>query len=141
MATVTRPEMGSDDVGKLVLRLAVGALLLLHGIFKIRNGVGWMAPMLGGMGLPAFIAYGAYLGEVVAPLLVLAGKLTRLAGLIIAFNMLMAVILALRAKLGTLNQGGGWAVELEMLFLAGGVALFFFGSGRFALSRGLGRWD
>ncbi|MEX2179971.1 MAG: DoxX family protein [Gemmatimonadaceae bacterium] len=130
-----------DDLGKLILRLAIGVLLLLHGIFKLRNGIGWMEGMLGGIGLPAFVGYGVYVGEVVAPLLVIAGKFTRLAGIVIAFNMMAAVLLALRDRILTLNQGGGWAIELEMLFLLGGVCLFFFGSGRFALSRGTGRWD
>lgn len=133
--------MNRDDLGKLVLRLAVGILLLLHGIAKVKNGIGWMAGPLAGIGLPAFVGYGAYLGEVVAPLLAIAGKYTRLAGLVIAFNMLMAVVVARRDSILALNRGGGWDIELEVLFLAGGVMLFLFGAGRLSLSRGAGRFD
>ena len=140
MEASSSPAMGNDS-GKLVLRLAVGVLLLLHGIAKLKNGIGWMAGPLGAFGLPPFVGYGAYVGEVVAPLLLIAGKWTRLAGLVVAFNMLGAIVLVLRDKIATLNQGGGWAIELEMLFLLGGVALFLLGSGRYSLSRGLGRWD
>ena len=32
--------MKSDDLGKLVLRLALGIFILLHGIAKLNNGVG-----------------------------------------------------------------------------------------------------
>ena len=50
----------TDDAGKLVLRLAVGVLMLLHGIHKLLHGVDGIAGMLAGMGLPAFLAYGNY---------------------------------------------------------------------------------
>ena len=57
---VTPTASREDDLGKLILRLAVGVLLLLHGIAKIRGGIGWMAGPLGAIGLPAFIGYGVY---------------------------------------------------------------------------------
>ena len=56
-----------DDLGKLVLRLCLGVLLLLHGISKLRYGVDWLAGPLGARGLPSFVSYGVYLGEVLAP--------------------------------------------------------------------------
>jgi putative oxidoreductase len=140
MEASNTPAMGNDS-GKLVLRLTIGVLLLLHGIAKLKGGIGWMAGPLGAFGLPAFFGYGAYIGEVVAPLLLIAGKWTRLAGLVVAINMLGAIILVQRDKVAALNQGGGWAIELEMLFLLGGVALFLLGAGRYSVSRGLGRWD
>ena len=130
-----------DDAGKLVLRLAIGLLLLLHGIAKLRFGVGWMAGPLGALGLPAIVAYGAYIGEVVAPLLAIVGKFTRLAGLVIAFNMVMAVVVARRDAVFALNRGGGWDIELEVLFAIGGILMFLFGAGRYSASGGAGRWD
>jgi len=141
MAATLTPKASWDDWGKLVLRVAVGLLLLLHGIFKLRNGIGWMAGPLSSVGLPAFIGYGVYVGEIVAPLFVIAGKFARLAGLVIAFNLLMAIVLVLRGKIFSLNQGGGWAIELEMFFVLAGVAIFLLGSGRYSLSKGQGRWD
>jgi putative oxidoreductase len=130
-----------DDWGKLLLRIAVAGLLIFHGVAKLRNGVGWMAGPLGSLGLPAFVAYGAYVGEVIAPIFVILGKWARIAGLIIAFNMLSAIFIALRDKMFTLNMGGGWAIELEMLFLLGGVTIFLLGSGKYSLSKGNGPWD
>ncbi|HEX6307520.1 MAG TPA: DoxX family protein [Longimicrobiales bacterium] len=131
-----------QDFGKLVLRLTVGGLLLFHGIAKVTGGVDWIAGPLGAVGLPAFIAYGSYAGEVLAPILAILGKFTRIAGVLIAINMFAAIMLVRRDEMLTVQeQGGGLAIELELLFLLGGVALALLGSGRYALSRGQGRWD
>ena len=132
---------GWEDAGKLLLRLAIGGLLLFHGIAKLKYGVGWMAGPLSAIGLPAFVAYGSYVGEVVAPIFVILGKWARIAALVISFNMLSAIFIALRDKVFTLNRGGGWAIELEMLFLLGGVIILLLGSGKYSLSRGNGPWD
>ncbi|MBA2351454.1 MAG: DoxX family protein, partial [Burkholderiales bacterium] len=68
----------ADDIGKLVLRLTLGGLILLHGISKVKNGVEGIAGMLQAQGLPAALAYGVYVGEVIAALLVLAGFYARI---------------------------------------------------------------
>jgi len=64
----------SDDAGKLVLRLTLGILILLHGIAKLMDpgGLAGISGMLAAKGLPAFIAYGVYIGEVVAPAMIIA---------------------------------------------------------------------
>lgn len=120
----------SDDLGKLILRLAVGGLLLLHGVFKVQSGVAWMEPMLAQNGLPKALAYGVDAGEVVAPILIVAGLWTRLAALVVAFDLLMAVVLVFRDKIFTLKEsGGGWTIELESFFILAALALFFLGGG------------
>jgi putative oxidoreductase len=141
MATAVAPRANWDDWGKLLLRVTVGFLLLLHGLAKVSGGIGWMAGALGKVGLPAFIGYGVYVGEVVAPILLIAGIFSRPAAVVVAFNMAMAILLVQRDKFFTRNQGGGWGVELEMFFLLAAVAIFFLGSGRYAVSKGRGRWD
>ena len=124
------------DAGLLVLRFAVGGLLLLHGIYKITHGVGWIAGPLGGVGLPPWVAYGVYIGEVLAPVLLILGLWVRPAALVIVVNMFMAIFLARRADVGKINpMGGGLAIEVEMLFLLGALALALAGGGRFGLSR------
>ena len=132
---------GWEDWGKLLLRLAVGGLLIFHGIAKVRSGIGWMAGPLSELGLPAVVGYGAYVGEVVAPIFLMIGKWARIAGVVVAFNMLSAIIIALRGKVFTLNMGGGWAIELELMFLLGGLTIFLLGSGRYSISKGGGAWD
>ena len=129
-----------EDLGKLLLRLALAVVVLFHGVFKLRHGVAWMAQPLAAAGLPALLAYGTYLAEVLAPALLLVGYKARLAALVIAFDMLMAILLVLRPMLRTVRpQGGGWGVELEVLLLSAGLTVFLIGSGRYRLGRGA--WD
>ena len=132
MGFLNRP---SDDLGKLILRWTVGGVLLFHGVHKLQHGVAWMEPLLAGVGLPAFVSYGAYVGEVLAPLLLVVGWQVRLAALTVAANMGMAILLALRGRIFSLKEsGGGWAIELEMLLLLGALAIFFLGSGRYGIA-------
>ena len=131
----------SDDTGKLVLRLALGILILLHGISKISNGIGSIIGMVTANGLPAGFAYGVYIGEVVAPVLVIIGALTRPAALIIAINMVVAIALAHTGQLASLGKSGGWALELQGMFLFGAIALVFLGAGRFSLGGTMGRYN
>ena len=94
------------DFGKLLLRLTFGILILFHGVAKIENGVGWIANMLVAAGLPGFIAYGAYIGEVIAPVLIILGIFTRPAALVMAFNILVAVFLVVAGKFFTVTELG-----------------------------------
>jgi putative oxidoreductase len=124
------------DAGLLVLRLAVGAMLLMHGISKIQHGIGWIAGPLGSVGLPGWIAYGVYVGEIVAPLLLIIGLFTRAAALVIAFDLFMAIYLAKRGDVGAINpRSGGWAIELEALYLFAALAIALAGGGRFGIGK------
>lgn len=131
-----------DDSGKLVLRVALGGMMLFHGIAKLAGGVEGIGGMLESKGLPAFIAYGVYLGEVLAPLFMILGLWTRAAGVVMAGTMVFAISLAHAHEVFALSEGGGaWAIETPMLFLLGGVAVALLGSGRIAVSRGRGVLD
>ncbi|OZI49690.1 DoxX family protein [Bordetella genomosp. 4] len=131
----------SDDTGKLVLRLSLGILVLLHGIMKLSSGVGGISGMLTSHGLPGFFAYAAYLGEVVGPLLIILGFYSRLGGLLVFVNMIVAILLAHTGQLSSLNAQGGWALELQGMFLFGALAIAFMGAGRFSLGGSGGRWN
>jgi putative oxidoreductase len=124
------------DAGLLILRLGLGALLLFHGIFKLTHGVAWIAGPLSGAGLPAWLQYGVYVGEVLAPVLVILGLWARPAALIIAIDMFMAIFLARRGDIAKINpMGGAWAIEVELLFLVGALTLALAGGGRYGLGR------
>ncbi len=132
----------SEDLGKLLLRISVGLVLVFHGYSKIFSGVEWMKGPLGQVGLPGFIAYGVYLGEIVGPVLVLIGYRARIGAALMVINMVMAIFLAHRNQIFTLReQGGGWAIELDALILLGALAVFFLGGGKFGVSRGKNAWD
>jgi putative oxidoreductase len=125
----------SDDVGKLILRIALGVLILLHGIGKLSKGVSGIEGMLQGIGLPASLAFGVYIGEVLAPILVILGLYARVGAGLIAVNMLFAVLLAHRDELLVLGKQGGWALELQGMFLFTALAIAFIGPGRYSINR------
>ncbi len=122
------------NIGLLILRLSIGFMLLLHGISKVADGFSGLKGMLAGMGMPEFFAYGALIGEVVAPVLLIIGLLTRPAAVVVAFNMLVAVAMAHSAAIFSLSSMGGWAIELPMLFFFPAIVLIFTGGGKYSLS-------
>lgn len=125
----------NDDFGKLVLRLTLGILMLLHGVAKLKTGVGFLTPLVQGIGLPPWFAYGVFLGEIVAPIMVIIGLFTRTGAFIIFVNMIFAILLVHRPEIFTLGKQGGWALELQGMFLFTAFALIFMSPGRYALTR------
>ncbi|SFN11606.1 DoxX family protein [Variovorax sp. OV329] len=131
----------SDDTGKLVLRVALGVLILLHGIAKISSGVSGIAGGLSAQGLPGALAYFVYVGEVLAPVLLIAGIYTRPAAWVVVINMLVAIWLVHTKDLAALNKQGGWALELQGMFLFAAAAVGFMGAGRFSVGGTGGRYN
>ena len=133
--------MANDDAGKLVLRLTLGILILLHGIAKITGGVAPILGMVAKAGLPEAFGYLVYVGEVVAPLLLIAGVWTRAAALVIAINMVVAVALAHSSQILSLSKNGGWELELQGMFLFTALAIALLGAGRLSVGGIAGRWN
>ncbi|WP_426699917.1 DoxX family protein [Rhodanobacter sp. Col0626] len=132
---------GSNDLGKLVLRVVLGVLILFHGVSKLIHGPGYIIGVVTAAGLSPFLAYGVYVGEVVAPLLLLLGYWTRVGALIIAVNMVVAISLVHMTQFASLNDTGGWALELQGMFLGTALAIALLGAGRFSLGGSAGRWN
>lgn len=131
----------TEDLGKLVIRSAVAILVLLHGISKLTGGIDGITGMVTGAGLPAVFAYGVYVGEVVAPLLMLIGLWTRAAAGVMAINMVVAVLLVHMPELAQLNKQGGWALELQGMYLFGAIAVALLGAGRYSVGGINGKWN
>ena len=113
----------------------VGGLLLFHGIDKLIHGIGFIEGMLQAQGLPRFLAFGVYVGEVLAPIFVLIGWRSRWWAGLIALNMATAIYLAHARTLLSLGAHGSWSIETPMMFLLGALAITFLGSGKYAVSR------
>lgn len=139
--TSIQSHTNTQDAGKLVLRAVLAAMLLFHGISKLHNGIGFIADMLAKAGLPAVIGYGVYIGEVIAPLFILAGLFTRAAAAIIAINMIVAVLLAHTTQFFSINETGGWALELQGMYFFTAIAIALLGAGRYSIGGLAGRFN
>ena len=126
----------NESTGKLILRLALGLMLLMHGIHKLTGGIGYLDGMLANAGLPAFLKYGVYIGEVIAPLALIAGYYARVGAWVVAVNMLFAIALVGAHDMFVLNpKTGGMALELEYFYLFSAIALALIGPGRYAVNQ------
>ncbi|KQQ88433.1 DoxX family protein [Massilia sp. Leaf139] len=134
-------DSGREDLGRLILRVTLALLLLFHGVSKLIGGVGFITGMLEKMGLPGAIGYLVYVGEVIAPLLLLVGVWTRLAALIVAGNMVVAILLVHTKEFFTMSQTGGWALELQGMYLFAAIALALLGAGRYSVGGRTGKWN
>lgn len=130
-----------DDAGKLILRLTVGLLMLTHGLHKLINGIDGISALVATNGWPSAIAYGVYVGEIVAPALIILGVVTRPAALVLFFNMVIAVYLAHSHQFFQLTKTGGWFLELQAFFLLGALCIALLGAGKFSLAGARGRFN
>lgn len=122
------------NYGALTARLALGGILLSHGllkvlVFTVPGTVGYFESL----GLPAIVAYLTIFGELAGGAAILLGLYTRLAALL-SMPILMGA-LAVHAANGWVfsNQGGGWEFPLLLTVLAIAVALQ--GNGALALRK------
>lgn len=107
----------------MLLRVTLALLMLLHGWAKIRYGIGSIEAKIESLGAPGFLAYAVYLGEVVAPLLLLVGLWVVPAALVIAVNMLVAFALMHTRQILMLNNTGGWALELQAFYFVSALVV------------------
>ena len=130
-----------NDVGLFILRLSIGGLMLFHGMSKIIYGTEQVENILLRTGMPVFFTFGVFLGEVLAPLMLILGYKVRLAGFLIAVDMLVATLLVHASDFTQMNELGGWMLELNALYFLGALSIIFLGSGRIAITKGNGALD
>lgn len=128
------------DTGLLLQRMSIGIFILFHGIANMTSNYSFIKSLLSGAGLPDIIAYAGFLGEIIAPILIIIGWRARIASLILAFNMLIAILMGHFNDIFTLNQFGGWGIELQGLYLFGALVIFLSGTGKYAISTD-SKWD
>src|SRR5579871_5671779 len=131
----------TEDVGKLLLRVLVGGLLLLHGFHKLVTGPCEVSAILSAHGVPGFLAVGVYVGEVIGPLLMLLGVYTRIGALLAVANMLVAVLATRGLNVWHLNEHGGWGIELEALFGLGALCVALLGAGSYSAAGKGGKFN
>ncbi|WP_194724468.1 DoxX family protein [Noviherbaspirillum malthae] len=129
------------DFANLFLRAVLAVFILFHGISKIAGGIDYVTWLLEGVGVPQELGYLVYVGEVVAPLLVLFGILTRPAALVIAVNMVIAVLLAHRSLLFTVPNPGDRTLELEEAYFILALVVAIQGAGKYSIGGIASRWN
>jgi putative oxidoreductase len=124
------------DLALLILRLALAAVLLYHGIPKLMN-FGATVTGFQGMGLPApsLTAGFAVLSEVIGGLLILLGIAVDLAGILVIIDMLGAIFMV-HLPNGFDFTKGGWEHPFTVLVMA--LALALTGPGRHAVGKPAG---
>lgn len=127
--------LSHEDFGKLLLRLAVGGLMLFHGVHKLLDGIDGIRAMVIAQGLPGIVAWGVLIGEVLVPCLIIVGLLTRPAALVLSFTMLVAWLMVGIHNTWMLDKTGAWAIENIVYFFIGGLAIAFMGAGRYSVAR------
>jgi putative oxidoreductase len=125
------------DVSLLVLRLAVGSIFAAHGAQKLMKGVAATADGFENLGIPlpmvaAVVVIAVELGGGIALAL---GVLTRVAGGLLAIDMLVAMMLVHLPNGFFLPRG----VEFVLALFGGSVALAGLGAGAFAVDAALRR--
>lgn len=130
-----------QDLGKFILRLGVGGLMIFHGIHKIIHGHDMIIEQLAAKGFPTWLWLGVPVGEIIAPILLIVGAFTRLSGVLIAFTMVMSMVLVKGGGSFALSTTtGGLGAELNLLYLAGALAIAMIGPGSFRLYKGKKGW-
>lgn len=124
------------DVARLFIRFYVAVLMAFHGANKVLHGIGPIVDLVTGAGLPAWTAYGVYLGEIAGPILLFTGLWGRLGALLIIVNILFCVGLSHLGAVLSLTPLGGWALELDALYVLPCVIILLAGPGRFSLGVG-----
>jgi len=125
----------NESTGKLILRVTLGVLILLHGIGKLRSGIDPIGDALEANGLPVVFKYGVYVGELLAPLLLILGYYARIGAWLIAVNMLFAIGLMHWGQLFAIEpQSGGLALEKQYMFFFAAIALALMGPGRHSIN-------
>ncbi|MGG3890401.1 DoxX family protein [Metabacillus fastidiosus] len=126
--------MFKNELGALILRVALGALFFVHGLVKFQDGientVGWFASI----GLPGFMAYGVALTELIGGIALIIGLATRLVSALYTIIMIGAIV-KVKLSLGLLGNGQMAGYELDLAFLAIAIYLLINGSKLLSVSQ------
>ena len=118
-----------QPLGLLVLRLALGTIMIAHGWQKIADRMHMISGFLHSLGIPPWMAYLVVAAEFGGGILLVVGFLTRLAALAIFVNMLVAIF-KVHLPNGLFSPKG---FEFPMACAAIAFALILTGAGPIAI--------
>lgn len=114
----------------LVMRLALGVIILVHGSQKVFGGLPHHAQFVASLGMPAWLGYVSAFTEFLGGILILVGLFTRAAAFAVCINLSVA-IWKVHWHNGLLAAHGGYELPLALATLAFG--LIFLGAGPIAI--------
>lgn len=133
--------MSRLDIASILLRVALGSCIFLHGANKWRSTASrqgtasWFASI--GMRAPRLQASLAAFTEMIAGVLLVAGLLVPSAAAAVAATMLVAIVVAHRSNgFFIFNDGQGWEYCAILAVMA--IAIGGLGGGRISLDNALG---
>ena len=132
-AYVLKPG-GVASLGLLLLRLAIGVMMIHHGHEKLADPQQFANTYVASLHLPfpLFFAYAAGFSELIGSWLVILGLFTPLGALALTGTMTVAAFQhILTAGLNI------YVLELVVLYLGGSLALLLVGPGRFSFDAGM----
>lgn len=121
------------DIAKLLLRLTLGGLILFHGVHKLIYGINGVTALVTANGLPSVVTYGVYVAELIAPIFIILGLYARLAAMILAFNMIVAIYLAYGFSV-TITKYGALSWETPFLFFVMSILVVLCGGGKYSVN-------
>jgi putative oxidoreductase len=125
----------------LLMRLALGAIMVAHGYHKVFGGLHHHAQMVASLGLPAWLGYVSAFTEFLGGLLILVGLFTRVAALGVCLDLFVA-IWKVHLHNGLIGSPDRPGYEFALAAFALAFAIIFFGGGPIAMDhilRGGGR--
>lgn len=122
----------STSIGLTVLRIVLGVVFIAHGAQKFAQGIPNVAEGFSGMGVPlAEVAAPLVAGlELVGGVLLVLGVATRVVGVLLAADMVVAGLLA-HGSAGFFAQDGGF--EYVLVLAVASLAVALTGAGRFSV--------
>jgi putative oxidoreductase len=146
-ATTTITQASSEDLGKLVLRVTVGILIVFHGL-ALATGDAGIPNNLARWHLPPELMWLGFLVEFGGGLAMIFGAYARLGGLLLGVFMVIAIFMAHLGLMGAQNHlfmvannpaGNHWDhyfLETQMFYLLGGFTVALLGAGKYGLNIG-----
>ena len=116
----------------LVMRIALGVIMVVHGSHKVFGGLHHHASFVHSLGLPAWLGYISAFTEFLGGILILAGFFIRPAAFAVCFNLSVA-IWKVHWHNGLLGSPDRPGYEFPLALASIAFALIFFGAGPIAI--------
>ena len=140
-----------DDLGKLVIRVTVGSLILFHA-FAFLTGDPGMFNAMDAWGLPRYLAWLGFFAEFGGGLAMVLGAYARAGGFAVGSFMVAAVIMRHIGLMGSQNHifmvagvapNAHWDhyfLDTQMFYMLASYSVALLGAGRYGLGKG-GKWN